>query len=391
MRPRLVYVVTSSMSYVFFRNQLRFMRKSGFDITIISSPGEMLSSVAKQEGVKAIAIPMRREPSPVQDIISLYKLIRTLKTLHPDIIHVSTPKAGLLGSIAALILGIPIRLYTIRGVRAETASGILLKILLASERLIGRASHYTYCISTSVKRVAEKFGFAKSSKLKVIGSGSEGVDTTRFRKTPKLMAQAAELRNRVSLPADVPVIGFVGRLVRDKGIVELLSAFKALRAKYPKLHLLIIGDYEDFDAIPPEARLTIEQAENIIFTGFLDDVTPSYPLMNMLVLPTYREGFPTVLLEAAAMELPVVATQATGCVDAVIDGVTGTLVPVGDAEALYTAIERYLDNPKLSKQHAKAGYERVIADFKPIDIWQAQLDEYTRLLKARGMPLPEGK
>jgi len=390
-RPRLVHVVTSPFSaWALMRGQLRFMREAGFDVTIVSAPGATLDKTAAREGVRAVAVPMQRKPTPCRDLVSLARLTKLLKRIRPDIVHVSTPKAGLLGGLATRVTGAPVRIHTLRGIRAGASVGPLARTLVAAERMTCRSAHRVYCVSESVRRQAIELGLAPPEKLVVLGSGSSnGVDSSQFNRNPELLRRSEELRKEVRLPGRAPVIGFVGRLVRDKGVVELFEAFRALRDRFPRLRLLTVGAFESYDAVPPKARSEMEGSDGVVFAGHLDDVAPAYALMDVLALPTYREGFPNVPLEAASMELPVVATRVTGCVDAVVDGVTGTLVPARDAPALAEALHRYLGDPKLRQSHGRAGRERVVREFQQERIWQALYDEYVRLLHWKGLPTPK--
>jgi glycosyltransferase involved in cell wall biosynthesis len=283
----------------------------------------------------------------------------------------------------------PIRLYTLRGLRAEGLQGPAGQLMLSVERLACRCAQRIYCVSESLRQRSAEFGLAPPEKLVVLGSGSSnGVDASRFKRTAELPGRARSLRARIGLPDAVPVIGFVGRLVRDKGIMELTDAFRRLSVLFPELRLLVVGPFEGCDTVPAGARSRIEGDPHVVWTGFLDEVAPAYALMDVLVLPTYREGFPNAPLEAAAMDLPVVATRVTGCVDAVVDGVTGTLVPPRDAKALADAIRTYLLDPELRRRHGKAGRERVVREFQPERIWRALLAEYVSLLDIRRLPVP---
>jgi len=163
-----------------------------------------------------------------------------------------------------------------------------------------------------------------------------------------------------------------------------------LAAKTPEVRLVVVGAFEGYDEVPAAARARMEDDPRIVFTGFLADPAPAYALMDLLALPSYREGFPNAVLEAAAMEIPTVTTDATGCVDAVVDGVTGKIVPVGDSAALAEALGGYLTDDELRRRHGRAARERVVRDFTPEDIWKALLDEYVRLLAAKGLGLPGG-
>src|SRR5690606_2614673 len=205
-------------------------------------------------------------------------------------------------------------------------------------------------------------------RLVVPCGGGNGTDAESLFNPARVSDSRVAIRQRLDIPAQAVVNGFVGGLVRDKGVIELAEAWSVVREVVPDAHLLIIGEPEPRDPVPEAILSQLQADDRVHMVGFVADLTdmpPHYTAMDMLVLPTYREGFPNVPLEAAAMGLPVVATRVTGCVDAVVDGVTGTLVPVRDSASLARAIHAYLDDPALREQHGAAGRERVRRDFQP--------------------------
>jgi len=270
-------------------------------------------------------------------------------------------------------------------------SGVKRAVLRWAEKISCGLSHQVLCISHSLRDVAVSEGICSPEKIKVLGCGSgQGVDG-RDRFNPRRINRLAgsRLRREYDIPADAPVVAFIGRIVRDKGMLELVAAWNRLRERFPSLHLLIAGRFEPQDRVAPEVERVLREDDRIHLAGYVEDTPSFYSAMDVLVFPTYREGFPNVLLEAAAMEVPVVATRIPGCVDAVEDGVTGTLVPVRDAEALADATERYLRDPQLRRRHGRAGRRRVLRDFRPEVIREAMYQEYVRLREAKGLPVPE--
>jgi glycosyltransferase involved in cell wall biosynthesis len=297
--------------------------------------------------------------APVSDLLSLLRLCRLLWRLKPEMTEFSTPKAGLLGSIAAKLCGVPTRVYFLRGLRLETSTGIKRRILLAAERVASACSHVVLCNSESLRNQAHALCLAPKSKLCLLGSGSSnGVDVERFSPGPGI------LRARLGLPADAPVVGFVGRLTRDKGLPELVEAFNAILAAKPQAHLLLVGWFDaSEDALGRALRSRIKNHPRIHLTGFVADTAPYYRAMDVMVLPTWREGFPNVVLEAAASGIPVVTTLCTGSRDAVVPEVTGLLIPPGYPVAICEAVLQLLRNPKRRCRMGEAARAWVLQNY----------------------------
>ncbi len=374
------------------RGQLAFLREAGFEVTLLSSPGGELEAAGRSEEIETLAVPMAREISLWKDLKSLVQLYRVIRRLRPSITNVGTPKAGLLAGIAAWLARVPCRFYTLRGLRCETTRGSKRRILLLSDRIACLCAHRVICASESLRQTAVALGIVEPHRALVLGSGSSnGVDTSRFLLTPLLLNRAAKLRQELKIPLEAQVVGFVGRLTRDKGVAELVKAFARLCETSAAVWLLLVGDFEDGDPLPPDVRRAIETNSKIIRTGFVPEATVYYHLMDVLALPSYREGFPNAILEAHAAGKPVVATRATGVVDAVVDEVTGVLVPVGDAETLAKRLESLLRNKDSATGMGSAGQERVKREFQSERIWGALAREYSQLLGARGLPRPETK
>jgi glycosyltransferase involved in cell wall biosynthesis len=382
--PVIVHVMTVPGSlYFFLRGQASFLRRSGYVVHAISSPGPLLASFGEREQVKVHPIPMERGISPLRDLDALWRVWRELRRIRPDIVHAHTPKGGLLGMVAAWLARTPVRVYHLRGSPMMTASGVKKQLLRAAERVSCSLSHRVLAVSPSLRRTAIDEGLCTPDKITVVGSGSgNGVDATH-RFTPADERARLHERARYGIPADALVVGFVGRLVRDKGLVELASAWKTLSSRAPRAHLLVVGG-RDNDGQCEETLRALESYPRVHLTGVVLDAPPPYAAMDVVALPTYREGFPNVPLEAAAMALPVVATNVPGCMDAVQDGVTGTLVPVRDPVALASALERYLSDDALRARHGEAARRRVLEEFKPEAIWEGIVAEYERLRSRPG-------
>lgn len=389
---RLLHITTVPESLAFLRGQVGYMQAWGFEVHAASSPGELLTRFSLQERVACYSVEMPRRITPIRDLMAVLRLVRLMKHVRPTIVHAHTPKGGLLGSIAAWMAGVPVRIYHIRGLPFMTATGWRRSLLRWTEKISCLLAHEVFCVSHSLRKVVLDEGLCSPAKVQVfLGGSGNGVDTTgRF--NPELLGDQAriEVRSNLGIPASALVLGFVGRVVRDKGMVELVQAWQRLREEYPSLHLLVVGPFEPHDPLPSDVLVTIQSDSRVYLTGNLDETAPAYAAMDVLVLPTYREGFPNVLLEAASMGLPVVATRIPGCVDAVQDGVTGVLVTPRDADSIANAIDAYLANPQLRSEHGSAGRKRVLTEFRQESIWNAVYLEYVRLLRERGLDIPTG-
>ena len=358
-RPHIVVGITSPQTCLVLGGRLRTLREAGFRVTLVSSPGALLTHTAAQEGVESVAIPMRREIAPLADLVSLARLWWLLYRLKPEMTEFSTPKAGLLGSMAALLCGVPTRVYFLRGLKLETCTGVKRRILLAAERLASACSHVVLCNSDSLRNQALALRVAPEAKLRLLGSGSSnGVDVERFSPGPGI------LRARLGLPPDAPVVGFVGRLTRDKGLPELVEAFDAILAARPQAHLLLVGWFDaSEDALDRGLRSRIKNHPHIHMTGFVADTAPYYRVMDVMVLPTWREGFPNVVLEAAASGIPVVTTLCTGSRDSVVPEVTGLLIPPGYPVAIFEAVLHLLRNPERRSRMGEAARAWVLENY----------------------------
>ena len=387
---RVVHVLTVPESLVFLRGQVAFMRERGWDMTVVTSPGAALDAFGARHGVPVHGIEMPRRMSPVEDARSLARLTALLRRLRPDLVHSHTPKGGLLGTIAATMAGVRARIYHMRGLPLMTAAGAQRKILTATERTSCTLATRVLAVSHSLRDYAVEAKLCPASKIQVLGSGSgNGVDCEGRFAPERVPADAgARFREGLGIASAAPVIGFLGRLVRDKGILELAEAWERIRTDLRDAHLVLGGVFEERDAIPRETRERLERDPRVHVMGFVDDTPKFYAGIDVLALPTYREGFPNVPLEAASMRVPVVATRVTGCVDAVVDGTTGTLVPARDGGSLAEALATYLREPQLRQQHGLAARERVLREFRSERLWAALAEVYEELVPSKHAERP---
>ena len=388
--PVLLHVTTIGMTLGFLSGQVGYMRGKGFHVHAVSSPGPDLERFAEREGVPVEPVRMERRITPRADLVALVALVRIVRRLRPTVVHSHTPKGGLLGMLAAAVAGVPVRVYHMRGLPLMGATGFRRRLLWGTERVACALAHRVLCVSRSLRETALAEGLCPPDRIRVLAGGSgNGVDAERRFNPDRLPRDSREVeRARLGIPSSAAVVGFVGRIVRDKGVVELAEAWRSLRTAFPEAHLLLVGPFEPQDPVPPETEAFLRGDPRVHLTGMDWNTPPLYGAMDVVALPTYREGFPNVPLEAAAMGLPVLATRIPGCIDAVEDGITGTLVAPRDATALAAALERYLADPALRRRHGEAGRERARREFRQEVIWETLHAEYLSLLAARGFAAP---
>lgn len=376
--PAILVGVTHPQTCLVLAGRLRALRRAGFRVFLLSGPGELLDRTAEREGVERIAIPMRRGIAPAADLLSFLRLWRLLGRLKPEMVEFSTPKAGLLGSLAARLRGVPRRVYLLRGLKLETATGFKRRVLLASERMAAACAHVVLCTSESLRAEALALGIAPAGKLLVIGDGSsQGVDTERFSPGP------SDMREQLVISPDAPVIGFVGRLTRDKGLPELVEAFNRILRAEPSARLLLVGWFDAAeDALNAGLRARIASHPGIVCTGFVADAAPYYRAMDLLVLPTWREGFPNAVLEAAATGIPAITTESTGARDSVVPEVTGLLIPPGYPEAIAEAVLKLLRDPERRSRMGRAARAWVLEHYAEARVLGLTADYYRSLFDA---------
>jgi len=368
--------VTRHETCLVLRGRLRALRKAGFDVTVVSSPGVLLTRTAALEGVQSVGISIRRGIAPLADLISFLRLWLLIGRLRPDIVEFSTPKAGLLGTLAAWLRRVPRRVYMLRGLKLESTSGFKRRLLLGAERLAARCAHVVLCNSRSLRAQAMALGVAPPSRLHLLGEGSSnGVEIDHFSPGRSMV------RIRLRLRRHAKVVGFVGRLTRDKGVPELLKAFDQILEREPEAYLLLVGWFDNGeDELPPALRERIKAHPQIHCTGYVPDPLPYYRAMDVMVLPTWREGFPNVVLEAAATGIPVVTTLSTGSRDSVVPEVTGLLIPPGIPEAISEAVCKLLADPERAQRMGAAARAWVLEHYVDEHVMHLTSSFYQSLL-----------
>lgn len=383
-KPLLLHVVPVPLTLsAFFAGQIEYMKKKGFEVAAISSPGPQTKLVERRDNINIYQVPMLRRISPLADIIALFKLFKIMRKLQPTIVHSHITKAGLLGMIAAYLARVPVRIFTLHGIRSEGLEGVKKKILDVSEKLTCRLAQRIFSVSDSTRQEALNLGYCGEDKIKVLANGTyNGVDAKgRFNPEKYPKETGTQIRRKYGIPEKALVLGCVSRIVRDKGIAELVEAWQKLRVEFENLYLLMVSVFESGDPVSPEVAQILNNDDRIVITGYVYDMPEHYLAADLLTLPTHREGFGYAIIEGAAMGLPAVATRVTGCVDALEDGRTGILVPAKDAGALYEAIKRLLLDKPLREELGRAGRQRVLKCFVPETIWAGLHNEYVDLMR----------
>lgn len=376
--PRVLFGVTVPVTaQAFLRDQLTELAERGWDVHLVTSPDEGFELLTDLPGVTLHAIPMRRPAAPVDDARSLARWRRLIRRLRPDMVVVSTPKAGLLGMIAARVARVPVRLYHIRGLRAEGLSGPAARISLASERLAIACSTDVLVDSPSLLRTLRKRGLLRSDQGVVLGAGSCcGVDTGRFR--PPTATEREHARAEFGLGDEDLVVGFVGRLAVDKGVPELIEATERARQAEPRLRLLLVGPLEDVDALGVQVQ-RLQASDWAVVPGALSDPLAAYWACDVFCLPSHREGFPISPLEAQACGLPVITTTATGCIDSIAPHGTGIAIAPGSVGQLQAAISSLAADPAGARRMGADARARVVDQFDQVDVRTRFVDYVTGL------------
>lgn len=363
------------------KGQLEFLNKK-YDVIGISSKGEDLIEVATREGIQTISVDMERGIAPLNDLVSLIKLIKVFRQEKPLIVHSITPKAGLLTMLAGKISGVPIRMHTFTGLIFPTRSGLMKKLLIKMDQLLCWAATNIYPEGQGVKQDLINYNIT-SKVLKVLANGNvNGIDLKCFDKEHLDDSLLINLKENLGIRSIDFVYVFVGRLVGDKGINELVEAFVALEDDgVENIKLLLVGPYEsELDPLKGLTLKMITDNKNIINVGFQKDVKPYFAVSDALVFPSYREGFPNVVMQAGAMELPSIVSDINGCNEIIEDGVNGTIIPVKNIEAIRRAMLNILKDREYYQQ-LKVNSRRMIKErYEQQVVWNALLDEYNALV-----------
>lgn len=352
----------------FCEGLLKELTNDGYEVIALSNPDEDLNELSEREGVRSIGVRMERRMSPLKDLVSLMKITRVLKREKPDMVHSMTPKAGLLCMIAAKVAGVPIRLHTFTGLVWPTATGLSRRILMMTDKITCACATHIVPEGEGVKQDLQRCITKKP--MKVLGYGNvRGIDLNYWK------------RNTEKADDDVLTFVFVGRVVPDKGINELVMAFVRLHKEYKDTRLLLVGRYEEnLDPIMPETKQLIESSDNIEAVGVQKDVRPYYEMGDILVFPSYREGFPNVVLEAGAMGLPSIVTNINGSREIIEQGKNGLIVPPRDELALYEVMKWMVEHPDDRKIMAENARPMVASRYEQSFVRRCLKDYYKEIL-----------
>ncbi|MBL4559850.1 MAG: glycosyltransferase family 4 protein [Labilibaculum sp.] len=377
MKKKFLIVTTIPLSLGFFRGQVQVLKKE-FNVEFVSSSGVNLETICNDGKVIGYPVEMKREISIIKDIVSLYKLTILFFKLKPYVIHSSTPKAGLLSNMAAWLNNVPVRIYYVHGLRYEGVVGLKRKLLVLMECLSCYFATDVYSVSIGIRDLLKSDGITKK-KIKVIGNGSvNGIDVEYFsRHNPDV----PNLKEKHHINSSNFVFGFVGRLVKDKGIHELVDAFVKINKNYPNTRLLLVGEFENGDPINKAIKVKIKTNKNILHVGFQRDVRPFLKMMNVFVFPSYREGFGVSLMEAAAMDVPAISSDITGCNEIIKNGYNGILIPSKSVINLFNAMEKMISDINLSNEMSKVCRTSVIDKYEQKALWDKTFESYSKLIK----------
>lgn len=371
----------------FCNGLLKELRENdGYEVVVVSSPGVPLSEIHDREGVKTYAVPMERHMAPFKDLKSLWGLVRVFRKEKPDMVHSITPKAGLLSMMAAWICRVPVRLHTFTGLVFPTATGLTKRILMFTDWLTCACATHVEPEGEGVRNDLINHKITKK-KLEVLGYGNiKGIDLEYFNPQDENVVKKAHSIRKPDLFTFV----FIGRLVGDKGINELAEAFSRLQKQYPATRLILVGRREgNLDPLKPETIKIIENTHAIEEVGQQKDVRPWLLASDALVFPSYREGFPNVVIEAGAMGLPSIVTDINGSREIIIEGENGTIIPSKDSEALYEAMKKFIENRDIVKIYSQNARRLVASRFEQSYIRQCLKDYYRKIISEKGIDLSQ--
>lgn len=360
--------------------QMAFM-KDYYKVIAVSSNESLLKKIGEKDGIDTYCVEMTRKITPFQDVKAIWKLYCFLKSERPLFVHTHTPKAGMVGMIAALLAKVPNRLHTVAGLPLMETRGLKRKVLNLVEKITYKCSTIIYPNSKGLREIIIKEKLCPEKKIRIIGNGSSnGINTSYFDPINISTVERADLKNSLNIDSDDFVFIFVGRLVTDKGINELISAFDDISHRNRKVKLLLVGNREpELDPLKEEILEIISKNSNIIEVGYQPDVRPYFAISDVLVFPSYREGFPNVVMQAGAMGLASIVTDINGCNEIIINDTNGVIIPPKNSFELQRRMELYLNNNALLAKHRSNSRKMIVSRYEQEIIWRTLLSEYKSL------------
>ena len=378
-RVKLVRITTVPESLdLLMRGQLGYFRQRGFDVIAISSSGPQVKLITEREQCQHFAIPFTRKITPIKDIISLFRLVLLLHKIKPYIVHTHTPKAGLIGMLASWICRVPVRLHTVAGLPLMEKSGLTKRLLMFTESITYKCAHKIYPNSIGLLKFMEQHFITQANKFSLIGKGStNGIDTDFFSTQAIDTVLVDSIKARLKLSDDDFVFLFVGRIVKAKGIAELVLAFEKLRLDFPKIQLMLIGNFEtDLDPLDEAIQKIINESNAIKMPGFQTDVRPWFQLAHAFVFPSYREGLPNVVMQAASMEVPCIVSDINGCNELIRNDETGWVVPPKNIKELEMAMRDCYLNPAKRQLFKLSARNFIKENYQQAVLWRYLEEEY---------------
>lgn len=372
---KVLHMVTVSSSLKLMEGQLKYLKENGFEVGAVSSPGKELDE-STADFKKAI--PMAREIAPISDIVSLFKLIKYISREQIDIVNAGTPKAGLLGILASFLARVPTRIYTLRGLRFETERGVKRIMLLLIEKIACLLATEVICISPSLLKEAKSKGLIKNKGLLFLKGSSNGIDMKRYPLIEEIEEEIYDLKAKIGFGENDFVLGFVGRITKDKGIKELLNSFLILQQEYDDIKLLILGGKDEDSEFVRKVILELNNNKSIFYLGYVNQPQRYYYLMDLLIFPTYREGFGNVSIQAQAAKVPVIATNVTGARDTIIDNITGLLIEPFSEDEIIEKVIYLKENNAVRIEFGEKGREFTENNFQSKMIWDELIKLYEK-------------
>jgi glycosyltransferase involved in cell wall biosynthesis len=381
MKPKLIRTATVASSLdILLKGQLQYLNQF-YEVVAISGEDFHLENVRNREGVATINIEMQRQISPIKDLISLIKLYETFKKEKPQIVHSITPKAGLLSMTAGYFAGVPVRIHTFTGLIFPSKSGFMQWLLINLDRVLCRFATHIFPEGNGVKNDLINYKITKK-RLEIIANGNvNGIDVEHFNSNHFTVNENQKLKEKLNISKDNFVFIFVGRLVKDKGTNELIQSFVKINAEFINTKLLLVGPFEqEIDPVFPETFDLINNHKNINSVGYQLDVRPFFAVANCLVFASYREGFPNVVMQAGAMNLPSIVTNINGCNEIIINNENGIIVEPKNELELFNAMKFVLNNPDLLQKMKDNSRKMIVERYEQRLVWENILKTYQNCL-----------